>query len=380
LQLSVIIVNYNVRHFLEQCLYSVLKACRNIETEVIVIDNQSSDDSQNFFKNRFKKVQFVWKTENGGFAKANNQGWRIACGKYVLFLNPDTILAEDSIMRCINFMEATPDAGAIGVQMIDGSGAWLPESKRGYPSAWAAICKFIGLARLFPQSATFARYYLGHLNKQGNHQVAILSGACMMVKRTVLEKTGGFDEDFFMYAEDIDLSCRIQNAGYKNYYFAETVILHFKGESTVKESPSYILRFYGTMIQFVQKHYNGIPRVLYVMLLRCLIAVKLLFTKSERKENNEITQACCYVWGMPDNDPHLRTLLGKHFTNWIPVKSIHEVPAGAPLLLCEPALSFHDIISIMAEHTGKCQFFIHAEGAAAITGSPRSGERGLALI
>ncbi len=303
MQLSIVIINYNVRHFLEQCLCSVLKACSNLEAEVLVIDNQSTDGSQAYFNNRFKEVKFTWKTANDGFARSCNEGWRTASGNHVLFLNPDTLLAEDSLEKCLAFMQQHPDAGALGVRMIDGSGQYLPESKRGFPGAWASCCKLAGLTRLFPKSRFFARYYLGHLNPLTDHPVEVLSGACMLVQRAVLEKTGGFDESFFMYAEDIDLSYRIQQLGFRNYYFAGTTILHFKGESTVKQSPAYIRHFYGTMIQFVNKHYKGIGRLLYTGMLQCIIAGKLLRTSQQPVKQSAPVKEPVYALGYPETAP-----------------------------------------------------------------------------
>jgi GT2 family glycosyltransferase len=180
------------------------------QTEVIVVDNNSSDGSIAWLRPMFPFVRFIANTNNQGFAKANNQALQQCRGQYVLFLNPDTILPEDCFVQCLSFMEFHPDAGALGVRMIDGSGQYLPESKRGFPSPWVSFCKMSGLTHFFPASKLFARYYLGHLSPAETHQVDVLSGAFMWVRKEVLDKTGGFDERFFMYAEDIDLSYRIQ--------------------------------------------------------------------------------------------------------------------------------------------------------------------------
>ena len=219
MQLSIIIVNYNVKHFLEQCLYSVQKACRGLKAEVIVVDNNSADNSIEFLSSGFPSVQFLINKENLGFARACNQGWQKAKGEYILFLNPDTIVPEDGFEKCLSFFQTHPDAGALGVKMLDGSGKFLKESKRSFPSPLTSLYKLFGLAKLFPRSRTFARYHLGHLDENKNNEVDVLAGAFMMIRREVLEKVGSFDETFFMYGEDIDLSYRIQQAGYKNYYF-----------------------------------------------------------------------------------------------------------------------------------------------------------------
>jgi GT2 family glycosyltransferase len=277
LKLSVIIINFNVKYFLEQCLCSVTNACKNIEAEIFVIDNLSTDDSKEYFKGKFKEVHFIWNPENVGFSKANNQVLKLATGEFILFLNPDTILPEDCLAKCIACFNNNIDAGALGVRMIDGAGKFLKESKRGFPSPLVSLFKLSGLTAIFPRSKFFARYYLGHLNQYKNQQVDVLSGAFMMIRKRVLDITGGFDERFFMYGEDIDLSYRILRAGYQNIYFAETTIIHFKGESTKKNSPKYIKLFYGAMSIFVKKHYGENFAGLYNFLIQIVIAIKSPF-------------------------------------------------------------------------------------------------------
>ena len=242
--LSVIIVNYNVKHFLEQCIYSVLAAARDLPT-----------------------VQFKENKENTGFAKACNQGLAMAKGRYILFLNPDTIVPEDCFVQCIQFMQSNPRAGGLGIRMIDGSGKFLKESKRSFPSPLTSLYKLFGLSRLFPHSSIFSRYHLGHLPEHSNNEVDVLAGAFMMIPKEVLDKTGGFDENFFMYGEDVDLSFRIQQAGFTNYYFAGSSIIHFKGESTRKGSMNYVKMFYTAMSQFVRKHYGGSRASLFTSLI-----------------------------------------------------------------------------------------------------------------
>ncbi len=257
MQLSIVIVNFNVKYFLEQCLCSVRKAIENLEAEVWVVDNASSDNSIAYLQPMFPWVKFIANLKNAGFAKANNQVLLQCSGKYVLFLNPDTLIPEDSLTKCIAFMETSREAGALGVRMIDGSGTFLPESKRSFPSPLTSFYKLAGLSRLFPASRVFSRYSLAYLDEFKNHEVDVLSGAFMLAKKNVLIELKGFDEDFFMYGEDIDLSYRIQKSGYKNYYFSESTIIHFKGESTRKESLKYVKMFYQAMSIFVKKHYAG---------------------------------------------------------------------------------------------------------------------------
>ncbi|HOK97806.1 MAG TPA: glycosyltransferase [Bacteroidales bacterium] len=255
MKLSVIIVNYNVKYFLEQCLYSVQRAIKDIAAEVLVVDNHSVDGSCAMVREKFPWVHLIANQENVGFSRANNQAIRIARGEYVLLLNPDTVVQEDTFVKCIEFMDAHPEGGALGVKMIDGKGHFLPESKRALPTPWVAFYKIFGLSRLFPKSRTFGRYHLTYLNPDQIHEVEILSGAFMFIRRKVLDEIGLLDETFFMYGEDIDLSYRIIQAGYKNYYFPHTSIIHYKGESTKKGSLNYVLVFYQAMIIFAQKHF-----------------------------------------------------------------------------------------------------------------------------
>lgn len=228
-----------------------------METEIIVVDNQSTDGSLDYLQPRFPGVKFIANDTNTGFSKACNKGLEYAHGEYVLFLNPDTIVAEDCFEKCISFFEMHSDCGAIGVKMIDGSGSFLKESKRSFPSPLTSLYKLFGLSLVFPKSKIFSRYHLGHLDKDSNHAVDVLAGAFIMARKKVLDEVGSFDETFFMYGEDVDLSYRIQKAGYKNYYFAGTTIIHFKGESTRRGSLNYVKMFYKAMSVFVHKHYGG---------------------------------------------------------------------------------------------------------------------------
>ena len=271
IKLTVIIVNYNVRHFLEQCLHSVQKACTTIDAEVFVVDNNSVDGSCLMVREKFPDVRLIENQENLGFSKANNQAIRLAKGEYVLLLNPDTIVEENSFAKCLQFMDEHPDAGGLGVKMIDGKGRFLPESKRGLPTPMVAFYKIFGLSRLFSRSKRLARYHLGHLDHNQTHEVEVLAGAFMMLRRSVLNEIGLLDEAFFMYGEDIDLSYRITRAGFKNYYFADTTIVHYKGESTKKGSFNYVKIFYQAMIIFARKHFAKGRADMFAMLINLAI-------------------------------------------------------------------------------------------------------------
>ncbi len=253
--LSVIIVNYNVKFYLEQCLESVRRASQGLQVEVYVVDNLSTDGSVAYLRERFPDVTFVANQENVGFARANNQAIRQSKGRYVLLLNPDTIVGEDTLARMVEFMDAHPEAGGTGAYMLNADGSFAPESRRGLPTPFVAFCKMVGLTKLFPKSRLLGRYYMGYLDANEVNEIEAISGACMMLRREALDKVGLLDEDFFMYGEDIDLSYRVLKGGYKNY-FIPTRMLHYKGESTVKSSYRYAYTFYQAMRLFFRKHYG----------------------------------------------------------------------------------------------------------------------------
>ena len=278
MKLSVIIVNYNVKHFLEQALLSVRKAARDIDAEVFVVDNNSVDDSVAMVREKFPEVQLIANQHNAGFSSANNQAIRQAAGEYILLLNPDTVVKEDTFEKCLAFLDAQPSAGALGVKMIDGSGKFLPESKRGFPSPLVAFWKTFGLSRLFPRSRIFNRYHLGYLPEDETNEVEVLAGAFMLIRASVLSEIGLLDESFFMYGEDIDLSYRIVQAGYRNIYFPETTIIHYKGESTKKGSLNYVRTFYKAMIIFARKHFRGEKARLFVIMLQLAIYFRATLT------------------------------------------------------------------------------------------------------
>jgi O-antigen biosynthesis protein len=271
MKLSIVIVNYNVKHFIDQCLHSVEKAIAQIDAEVFVVDNNSVDGSCNLIRDKYPWVELIENRENLGFSRANNQAIRKSTGKYVLVLNPDTVLEEDSLEKVLNFADAKPDTGGVGVKMIDGKGNFLPESKRALPTPKVSFYKIFGLSRLFPKSKHFARYHMGHLDKDETHQVEVLAGAFMLLRKSVLDEIGLLDETFFMYGEDIDLSYRIEQAGFKNYYFSGTTIIHYKGESTKKGSINYVMVFYNAMIIFANKHFTKKNARLFSILINLAV-------------------------------------------------------------------------------------------------------------
>jgi GT2 family glycosyltransferase len=253
MQLSVIILNYNVRYFLELCVLSVQNSIQNIDAEIIVIDNNSQDDSCAMMKQRFPHVRLIENRENTGFPKGNNIGVSQAKGEYICILNPDTVVAEDTFTKVLAFAKKQNELGIVGVKLIDGTGNFLPESKRGIPTPWVAVTKIMGLYKLFPKA--FGKYYAKHLKENETGKVEILVGALMLMKRELYNEIGGFDENCFMYSDDIDLSYMALKKGKSNYYFHETSVIHYKGESTVKDG-TYMKRNQQAMNFFYKKHFR----------------------------------------------------------------------------------------------------------------------------
>lgn len=323
MQLSVIILNYNVRYFLELCLKSVIAATKDINSEIIVIDNNSPDDSCMMVKQLFPQVNLIENKENVGFSKANNQAVQIAKGNYICILNPDTVVAEDTFIKLLAFSKNKEHLGAIGCRLIDGSGKFLPESKRNVPTPKVSLYKILG----------FSKPYYSSLGEFQAGKVAVLVGAFMFMKLEVYQEVNGFDEDYFMYGEDIDLSYKITQAGYENYYYPETTIIHFKGESTLKDA-TYAKRFYGAMNIFYRKHFKS------NIILNSIIAfgVKLLpiVSKMGRKKTTQ--------------------------------------PSKPTKILDNNQLAFKEIIQAIDEET--CSYRIQPKNASFILGSDNSISRG----
>jgi len=274
MKLSVIIVSYNVKYHLEQCIRSVKNASEGLETDIWVVDNASSDDSVEYLQTRFPEIHIISNTENVGFSRANNQAIRQSQGEYVLMLNPDTIVAEDTLRGCVDFLDAHPEVGATGVRMLTADGTFAPESRRGLPTPFTSFCKMTGLSSLFPKSRVFGRYYMKYLNEDEPNPIEVISGAFNMLRRKALDTIGLLDEDFFMYGEDIDLSYRMLMAGWQNYYLPY-YILHYKGESTEKSSFRYVHVFYNAMLIFFNKHFG--KRYLFLAyLIRLAVVVRAM--------------------------------------------------------------------------------------------------------
>jgi GT2 family glycosyltransferase len=318
-------------------LYSIKAAA--IECEIIVIDNNSDDGSIEYLQPKFPYVRFISNNDNIGFSKACNQGYAIAQSEYILFLNPDTILSENTLHRCINFLDRHKDAGAVGPQILDANGRFLPESKRSLPSPSIAFYKLTGIEKIFPTSKIFGKYSLGYLNKDETHEVEILSGAFMMIRKAALDKVGCFDERFFMYGEDIDLCHRLSLAGYKIYYLGNTNLLHFRGKSTKKNTAKYIQYFYNAMILFVEKYYRGLSSISIRFFLKSFILSRTAFSaltipapdKNENANAHEIALI---------GDKTAADQASKIITNQLPhvalkyVGSLDEMPSLKEIVFC----------------------------------------------
>ncbi len=282
LKLSVIIVNYNVKYYLDQCIRSVLRAFEEMNTpaEIIVVDNHSADGSVDYLEQRYPQmlypmVRFVRSAHNLGFARANNIAIRQSKGEYVLLLNPDTIVGEDALKASVDFMDVHEDAGAVGVRMLGAQGRRAMESRRGLPTPMVSFFKMLGFCNRWPHHRLFGKYYMGYLPWDEPCQIEVVSGAYCMLRRKALDEVGLLDEDFFMYGEDIDLSYRVLKGGYHNYYLPVD-ILHYKGESTQKSSFRYVHVFYEAMLIFFRKHYSGMTFLLSLPIKTAIYAKALM--------------------------------------------------------------------------------------------------------
>ena len=253
MDLTIVIVSYNVSALLRQCLITVSRAKQGINCEIFVVDNNSTDGSCSVVRQEFPDVCLIENSTNIGFSAATNQALRLAKGRYILLLNPDTLIEENSLSGCIGFMESHQDAGALGVKMVNGEGKYLPESKRCLPNVSSAFFKSFGLSFIFPGSKLFNRYYLAEVGMDETAKTGVISGAFMFIRKEILEKTGLLDEDYFMYGEDVDLSYRILEAGYLNYYFPQVKVVHFKGCSTSRQNYDDIANFYKAMRIYLAK-------------------------------------------------------------------------------------------------------------------------------
>ncbi len=341
MNISIIILNYNVKYFTDACLQSVLRAVKDTDTEIIVVDNHSTDGSSAYFKGRYPQVTFLWLDQNYGFGKAYNKAVAQAKGEYLLFLNPDTLISDDLLTQFKNFAVQHSDFGIIGGQMIDGTGHFLPESKRGIPTPLVAFNKLTQLYKIL-NFKPFNAYYASHISQNQTGVVPILTGALMFMRKANFEAIGGFDERFFMYGEDIDLSYRMLQSGRKNYYLPTAQIIHFKGESSHK-NPAYYRHFLETTFQFYRKHFRYFPPLEFLMrqFFKIWLSLRL---KRHKAEHKSIVFQMSYFIGKPDN----YKILQSRFSNLQAIKQVTEIRLkSARLIFDADALTFSEIIEMM---------------------------------
>ncbi len=380
MQLSVIILNYNVSYFLEQCVASVQEALSNIDGEIIVVDNNSSDDSCEMMKSRFPNVKLIENRANLGFPKGNNMGVAEANGDYICILNPDTVVAEDTFEKVLAFAEKQKNTGIVGCKLIDGTGNFLPECKRGVPTPFVALTKIFSLYKLFPKTALFNRYYAQHLSENETGKVGILVGAFMLMKRVLYLEIGGFDENCFMYSDDIDLSYIALKKGKTNYYFHETTIIHYKGESTVKDA-FYMKRFREAMQFFYKKHFKS--SIIFDFFMK--IGAFLFALVKKNKSNLKPLQAEEYVLFSTDENlkNKLEMLLCKkiHWQSKIEGNTLfsHGISnkKQTEILLDNTNLSFKEIISFLEANKNQgFTFKIIPKNTFFMIGSNNSNDKG----
>lgn len=367
MQLSVIILNYNVRYFLEQCVLSVQKALENIDSEIIVIDNNSSDDSCDMMQQLFPNVKLIENKENLGFPKGNNIGVAQAKGDYICILNPDTVVAEDTFSKILNTENWQPNTGIIGCKLIDGTGNFLPESKRGVPTPWVSFTKIFGLYKV---SNLFGKYYAQHLTENQSGKVDILVGAFMMMKRELYNEIGGFDENCFMYSDDIDLSYMVLQKGKYNYYFHETSIIHYKGESTIRDE-KYMKRFQDAMQFFYKKHFQ--KSFVFDFFMRIGAMIFLLVKKNQSKEiKREIDQYIIFSKNLLQLNLNKKETILNDFSQFK-----NDLNTAIEIIFDTNSFSFKEIIEFMSCNKSKnLTFKNYISESNFIIGSNNSIDRG----
>ena len=371
MQLSVIILNYNVRYFLEQCVLSVQEALSNIDGEIIVVDNNSSDASCQMMKTRFPYVKLIENKTNSGFPKGNNIGVSEAKGDYICILNPDTVVAEDTFEKILAFADKQSDLGIVGCKLIDGTGNFLPESKRGIPTPWVAFTKITGLYHFFPKNKLFNQYYAQDLNENETGKVAILVGAFMVMKRDLYLDLKGFDENCFMYSDDIDLSYRALLQGKSNYYFHKTTVIHYKGESTVKDK-MYMKRFQEAMNFFYKKHFK--VSVFFSLFMKIGI---VFFSLIKAFQGNSIPNSKPENYFLVSDDEKLKdkleVVLNKPITFWEKSNFLEN----AEIIFDQKCFGFSKAIEFMEANKNKAfTYKIFPKNTTFIIGSNSNKSRG----
>ena len=385
MQLSVIILNYNVRYFLEICVLSVQNALSQIDGEIIVVDNNSQDGSCEMMKQRFPNVTIIQNNDNIGFPKGNNIGVAHAKGEYICILNPDTVVAEDTFSKILAFAEGQKKLGIVGCKLIDGAGKFLPESKRGVPTPWVAFTKIVGLYKLFPKSKLFGKYYAGHLAENQTGKVDILVGAFMVMKRELYLEVGGFDEKCFMYSDDVDLSYVVAKAGKDNYYFHDTTIIHYKGESTIKDG-TYMKRFQEAMNFFYNKHFStdGLQSLFFTFFMKVGI---VFFSFIKKFQGQPKLKTAPIHFELFSSSAEMATKLTAVLQNKVSyhylktekevISCLNKSVVGSEIILDNESISFQECIAVLESSVNKgLTFKIIPKNANFLIGSNNSNERG----
>lgn len=393
MDLSVIIVSFNVRYFLEQCLHSVERALAGMEGEVIVLDNLSADGSLDYLRPRFPHVRFISTGSNLGFAAASNRGLSEARGRYILFLNPDTIIPEDSLVSALRFFREHPDCGGLGSGMVDGSGHFLPESKRNIPSPLHSLFQLTGISRLLPRSSLFSGYHATHVSDRNWGRVDVLSGAFLMAEKNLLDQIGGFDESFFLYGEDIDLSYRIMQAGYNNYYDGRSPIIHFKGESSSRRNSKQIHNFFGAMRIFVRKHYHPFAAFLLMPAIaaaKWMARTAILFSRPQKEIGSRI-RLMIYSVGNTEqwNDFKKLTVRSDLLLESLSCMDMEKAAlhlsqsrgkiSDKALLFNTGSIHVKEIIELIQKYPGRMHYLFRMDGADAVVGSHSRTHRGIVI-
>lgn len=377
MQLSVIILNYNVKHFLEACISSVQKAIAALDAEIIVVDNASTDGSKEMMKDVFPTITYLYQTTNAGFPKGNNIGVAKAKGKYICILNPDTIVAENTFEAILKHITTLPNFGILGCKLIDGSGNFLPESKRGIPTPWVAFTKVMGLYSVFPKMKLFNQYYAQDIDENENGKVSILVGAFMFLEKQLYEKVGGFDEDCFMYSDDIDLSYLSLKEGKQNYYFSDVRCIHFKGESTLKDG-TYMKRFKDAMQFFYKKHFKVSPFFNGMMNL----GITLFAFKKKTEKKQKVKQPDHYILVSNNATVYNQLKQKYHFSiDWVQyledVSTLDNPQKTIEVLVDNAIVSYQDYIAFIEKNKKSNKTFkIMPESATFFVGSNHKNDKG----
>lgn len=362
MKLSVIILSYNVRYFLELCLRSVEAALTDLEAETIVVDNDSSDGSCDMIRQLFPEIILIENTQNFGFSKGNNIGVAKAQGDYLCILNPDTVVAEDTFLTLLRYADSNTNIGIVGCQLMDGRGQFLPESKRNVPTPAVAIKKILGLDK---------GYYAHHLSESEIGAVDILVGAFMLIKKSIYQEVNGFDEDYFMYGEDIDLSYKVIKAGYQNAYYGETAVIHYKGESTSKDK-TYAKRFYGAMRIFYNKHFQS--QVFLDLFVHLGVEISQWMSKPTAENIKKLK-----AHALMTNDPDFATKLPFVFSK---INQLGDVKQATQIVFDARSMDYKTIIRhMMSSKTDQeYQFRILSEDHRYLIGSDTSQQRGEVVL